>query len=463
VSRRTRGAERQEPALEAGTTTAEHVPQGTIARGSTLLFGAQLIGNSGFFVAVLLIARALGPTGRGTLAFITVTALVLGKFSKIGVPQATTVLAAQRASARPALLVNLLLTALVGSICVATLACGVLALLPGVRPAGVGGWELVILGLATVAFALVEEAFLLGCGRFRQVAVSAAAAGWIYAVFVAILYAASQLTVAHAALAWAGAQVLYAAILVLFALPGVGIGRPDLTLLRESLGFGLRAWAGSLSVFLNARVDQIIMGVISTERELGIYAVAVNGAELLLYLPSAIGTALFPSIAGGEPSLRIERTLRVFRSLAITTVASVAAGAVLGSLLIPIVFGHAFSPSVGPFLWLLPGALGYAASSLFSSALLGSESPGFASFGPTVSLVVGIVLDFVLIPPFGASGAAAAATAAFMAGGITALALYHARSRFAWGALVPGRSDLETLRGTAGMLLQRGRSGSQAA
>ena len=42
------------------------------------------------------------------------------------------------------------------------------------------------------------------------------------------------------------------------------------------------------------------MGFITTEAVLGIYAVAVNGSEILLYLPSATGLALLPVIARGR-------------------------------------------------------------------------------------------------------------------------------------------------------------------
>jgi O-antigen/teichoic acid export membrane protein len=122
------------------------------------------------------------------------------------------------------------------------------------------------------------------------------------------------------------------------------------------------------------------------------------------------------------------------------------------------VFGDAFDESVVPFLWLLPGTFGYAASAVFSSALVGSSSPGLSSLGPIVSLVVGFALDLALIPPFGATGAAAAASVAFLVGGSTALITYHRVSPFTWRSLlVPHRGDLDVLVALAGPLLGRPR------
>jgi O-antigen/teichoic acid export membrane protein len=56
-----------------------------VAGGSALLFWSKIAGNAGFFVAVLILARALGPTGRGTIAFITVTALVAARLAGLGI------------------------------------------------------------------------------------------------------------------------------------------------------------------------------------------------------------------------------------------------------------------------------------------------------------------------------------------------------------------------------------------
>jgi O-antigen/teichoic acid export membrane protein len=171
---------------------------------------------------------------------------------------------------------------------------------------------------------------------------------------------------------------------------------------------------------------------------------------VLLYLPAATATALLPIAARAEPEQRGQQTLRAFRSAALLTTGAVVVAGINGPLLLPVVFGAAFQASVEPFLWLLPGALGFAATAVFSNALVASKSPGLSSLGPLVSLVVGVALDLVLIPRFGATGAAAAASMAFLAGGAVAVAAYASRSPFAWRALLlPRRGDLDLLRALA--------------
>jgi Na+-driven multidrug efflux pump len=96
-------------------------------------------------------------------------------------------------------------------------------------------------------------------------------------------------------------------------------------------------------------------------------------------------------------------------------------------------------------MWLLPGVVGYAALSLFTSALLATSSPGLSSLGPLSSLIVSIVLDVMLIPHFGASGAAVAATVAFLVGGAVATTLYRRRAAFGWRDLLPRKVDVRDL------------------
>jgi O-antigen/teichoic acid export membrane protein len=146
---------------------------------------------------------------------------------------------------------------------------------------------------------------------------------------------------------------------------------------------------------------------------------------------------------------------------AVTTVAVVGA-AIAGTLLIPLVFGAKFEGSITPFLLLLPGAWGYAAQKVFSSALTGLGQPGRSSLGPLTALLTGLALDAVLIPLYGAQGAAGAASAAFIAGGIASLVAFHLAVPFPTRALLPTVADARTIAGVvSGYRARRRTSGDR--
>ena len=424
-------------------------PDESVATGSAWLFWAQVAGNLGFFAAVLLLARGLEPAGRGAVAFVTVTALISARVTRLGVTEATEVFVAQRPGRHGVLLSNLLAFSVVSAGIAAVVVCGALLALGDARPEGVETEEVLILGAGLVTTALVDAGYtyLVGAGRFPEQAIVTASSSWLYAVLLAVLLAADGLTIASAVLAWTVSQALRALPLLVVSIRGAGLARPEWPLIRETFGFGLRAWVGTLARFFSFRLDQILMAFLATEAALGIYAVAVNASEILLYLPQAMNAAILPAIARSDAERRTGQVLEAMRSLLVVTASSALVAAVAGPVLLPVIFGSDYQASVTPFLLLLPGTLGYALLGVFSRVLMVAGAPGRSSVGPIAAVVVGVALDLLLIPPYGANGAAAAASAGFLAGGLVALVTYRRPNPFPWAELlVPRRRDLSLLR-----------------
>ena len=78
-------------------------------------------GNAALFVGVLIIARVLGPGGRGSVAFLTVLAQVAGYLAPFGVTEGTFYFVARKPEARPKLLANLLVAVSIGAFTVAAI------------------------------------------------------------------------------------------------------------------------------------------------------------------------------------------------------------------------------------------------------------------------------------------------------------------------------------------------------
>ncbi|HZP72188.1 MAG TPA: oligosaccharide flippase family protein [Gaiellaceae bacterium] len=439
----------------------EHAPSAqrppSLAGSSGVLLGARIGINLGYFGAAVILAHLLHPVERGAVAFITVTALVVSTASRVGFDDTTSVFVASRVEQRPRLLANALCVGAITSTFVGGAAALVLLALPQVRPERVDRTDLLLLALGGMSSSVgvCGGGYLIGCRRFLGWSLANVTTSWGYTALLVALAVAGKVDVTRAAIAWTLSQALGAVVAVIAAVRVAGIRRPSRALLRTTLPFAFRAWVGSFSSFLNARLDQTIMGIISTERSLGIYAVAVNAGEIALYLPGAVATALLPVIASSPPERRLAQTTRVARALLLLTFATVVAAAVGGFILIPLVFGSSYTDSVVPFLWLLPGAVGYAGLRVFSSALLAAGSPARSSLGSAAALVTGVVLDFALIPVYGADGAAIAATVAFMAGGVFAVVVHRKTTNCPWRELLPRRADLQLIAGLARRIASR--------
>ena len=131
---------------------------------------------------------------------------------------------------------------------------------------------------------------------------------------------------------------------------------------------------------------------------------------------------------------------------------------VVGAVLVPVAFGEEFRASIVPFLILAPGAIGFLVMRVFSSALLGAGLPGRSSVPPVAALVTGVALDLALIPPYEATGAAIASTAAFSVAGLVGVVLYHRSDRFPLRELVPRRTDAQQIFERSTRALGRARS-----
>jgi O-antigen/teichoic acid export membrane protein/peptidoglycan/xylan/chitin deacetylase (PgdA/CDA1 family) len=431
-------------------------PAQTVLPESARLFAAQISGNTGFFVAVLLVARLLGPSGRGTVAFVTVSCLVLARIASLGVQEASTYLAARDPSRRGPLLVNLWLFTLVSTMTVATLAILVLNI-AAIRPSFLKWDELVMLWIGTVIAGFVDAgiAYLYGIREFRTAAPVTAIAPWIYVVLLGAVAAAGEMSSDVAVGAWLATHAVWALALAAGSLRVIVPGRPSLSLLRESLHYGVRAWVGTMARFANFRADQLLLGLMASEAVLGIYAVAVNASEMLLYLPAAVASVLVSAVASAETERQPLEIKRAFRVVSVLTLAATVLAVVLGPILIPLVFGSDYTASTTPFVILSIGAFGYAASAIFSGGLLGASRPGRSSFGPFTSLVLGVTLDLILIPPFGAVGAALAATIAFAAGGLVAALLFRSTFGLTARELLPTAEDARGALAQLGALKRR--------
>jgi O-antigen/teichoic acid export membrane protein len=378
---------------------------------------------------VLVVARALGPEGRGEVAFLTTVGVLSAGVATLGIEQATANLGVRR-ELRPTLAGNAAAFATVLGLGAAGVLAGIALLLPATFtdadpevlalvllsiPAVVLGTYLAFLVQADYRFGVFNAAWLVA--PVTQVSVNGvlAAGGW--------------LTSARAVAAWVLGQLLATALLaayVLFRLDGYA--RPKGDLAREQLGFGLRSHAGRVLTLGNYRFDQWLLGAIAGTRELGLYSVAVAWAEVLFFLPTVVAYVQRPDLVRASDEGSAARAAAAALRLALVLTAAAAVVLALAApLLCTGVFGSAFAGSVDDLRVLAFGAFGMVALKLLGNALTARGLPLVAAAAVAVAFVVTVVLDLVLIPPFGGLGAAIASTTAYTAGGIAVAVLFVRR------------------------------------
>jgi O-antigen/teichoic acid export membrane protein len=197
----------------------------------------------------------------------------------------------------------------------------------------------------------------------------------------------------------------------------------DVRLSKRLLGYGGKAWIGNIIQYFNYRLDVYFVNFFWGASAVGFYSIAVSLAELLWYIPHAVATVLFPKTAADWEQAK-DFTPRVSRNIAAITAVAAAMLAIGAPGLLTIAYGERFRPAVAPLLALLPGVVFLSVGKIVSSDLAGRNRPQFGMWAALTSLGLTLVLDVILIPPLGTTGAGLASSVAYAVTTIILVAWY---------------------------------------
>lgn len=177
----------------------------------------------------------------------------------------------------------------------------------------------------------------------------------------------------------------------------------------------------------NYKIDILILSWLSTKESLGHYAVSVQLGELLWQLPAAVLVVLMSKTANASDSKIIDSVCKSTRLTFLLTFLSGFALALISYFLIPFMFGNEFSDAYFLLIGLLPG--------IIMASIFKSLNAYFAGRGePRVTIVImglaasiNICLNLLLIPSLGALGAAIASSLSYSFAAIGSLTTFIRR------------------------------------
>jgi O-antigen/teichoic acid export membrane protein len=418
-------------------------------RSGVQTYFTQIATSALGLVNVLVVARALGPAGRGDVAFLTTIGFLMKNLGSLGVDESNVNFAGRDPRLAPSLATNsVILATLLGTIAVAAVLL-LVAIVPGAggHVAASQRW-LVLAAVPLLIMNLYFQYLAMAAYRFTLLNIT-----WL---FPAVLTVASNgtlallgsLTVTRAVAAWVVGQILSTAALLWYVTRRFGgFGRPSPSLARRMLGFGVKAHAGRVMLLGNYRLDQWILGAVSSSRELGLYNVAVAWSEGLFFLPQALMQVQRPDLVRSDRREAARQAAVVTRVTLVIT--AVLAGVLIGlaPFLCVTIFGSAFEGSVGVLRMLAFGGFGIAALKMLGSALTAQGKPLLETASIGVAFVTIVLLDILLIPSHGGMGAAVASVIAYSAGGLAVGVIFSRALGARLGDLVPRPSDIPWLIG----------------
>ncbi len=389
----------------------------------------QLVGLILSITNAAIIARWLGPEGKGMLALALLVPGMLGLFLSGGIGVANVYFAGSRRLDVPTLTANSVGFAVIAVILGIGVVGGLVATgwLEAVIP-GVPIWLVLIamLGLPAGLLGGYFSTILQGLQHIVTVNLVNLAKAALTLVLTLLLVIGFQLSIIGALVASLGAGA--ATVMVTGALlrreGATFTPLWDLSVMRPTFSFGLRGHIGNLFQFFNYRLDVFIVNYFLGPASVGIYIVSVMVTELLWYLPNAVGFVIFPKSAATSPEAMNAFTPRVFRiTLGLTALGALGLAA-LAKPLIQVIYSSAFVGAYVPMLVLLPGVVLLGGAKVLTNEIAGRGYPHYNSVNAGLAIVLTVVLDLVLIPRHGIVGAALASTIAYTAIFFTAIGFY---------------------------------------
>lgn len=436
----------------------QSAPRPGMGRDVLMLFATQFATLALAVVSGIVVARVLGPEGKGALAILMLFASICSLVGSAGMANANVFFRGREKVAREAILGNTIVVSVAAGLLV-TMVCPVARPLLERTTSGIATGPLVAVAAASVpigVFGTGTEGMLLGDNRIAVVCAVRIIGAIARLVLLLVLLLRFGRTVFNALAAVVGGATA-SALVALYYLRSLGCGRPqwNATSLRASLVYGAKAQAGNLMQLTNYRIDHFFVGYWLPVRQVGIYSVATSIAELIWQLPSAVATALFPRVAREGDEAANLTTPRVFRVVAILTVAQAIALALVARPLIGLIFGRDFAPAAMPLLILLPGVILLSLSKTLSADLCGRGFPHLGVLASLLGLVATVGLDIALIPRIGIIGAAIASSISYSLSTAVIVHFFVRKSGSAMAALVRFRrqeshEDLQAARRAIG-------------
>ena len=401
------------------------------------------------FLTGLLVARILGPDGRGELAAIQTWPTFLATLAMLGAPDALVYYSARQPARAARLLTTSILIGLSACIPAALLGYLLLPVLMAAQsePIIIAARNyLWILPLFAVVGMLVHPLRgrndLLPWNLMR----SFPALMWLGVLLIGMV--AGQVdAVNYARWYLIGMALLFIPMSLVLKKRISGPYQPSIEDVRPILSYGLPSMLSGLPSTLNLKLDQILMVGLLSPQLLGFYVVAVAWSNATLPILSALPAVIVPKVAGSSD--RIDQLNALSQMTRLGSSFAVVAGlvfAILSPLAIPLLFGSEFKNAISAGVILSIGVVFLSINQMLESGLMGLGKPKLVLLTQVVGLIFTIILLLVLMPRYNIIGAAIASTVSYFSITVLNLTLLTWMSKIGWtNFIVPNSEDFRMM------------------
>lgn len=417
----------------------------SFSKTSTLFFFANVVSFLFSFFSTVILARVLGPSGKGALSLILLIPMLAFTLASFGIHQANIYFIGQYKDRIHSIVSN--------STIFAVMIGGFLAILVWILRREIGFWlsltpYISAIGWSCLLFPLVLANnfyinMLIGQKRFKERNVAYIVNSSLNLLLIILLVYFWRTGVSGGVLSLTIAMLLatFYSFLKLTKNSLPSFSSIDLGLFRKTVTYGVKSQLGNIFQIFNYRLDMFFVNYFLGVAGVGIYSIAVGMGELLWYIPTVTGTILFPMVSNDFQRYDDQYISSVCRKTFILMASGALAILLTGCFLIPLFFGEKFISSVKPLFILLPGIVAIGIHKILIFALMGKGSPQYMSYSGLITLTFTVVLDLILIPMIGVQGAALASTLSYIICTICTSYWYMKTTELTWSEIIIPRKE----------------------
>lgn len=365
-------------------------------------------------LASVVIARALGPAGKGTYVVAVQAVSILIALGQFGLPEVMLYQMRKEHRQTEALAGNNLVILLASSVLIAVIILVGYPLLANSVFKGVSS------GLLWLAFWMVP--FNLGFLFYSRLVQLDGRVGlynilcliragvWLSVLLLWIWIWPGNVKVAVLALVTSHAVVALLSFYIVWRKVTARHLCVNFRLIKESLLGGIKVQGGMVAVLLGNQLGIFILNIYSDQKAVGWFSTALGVANFLLLFSTSIRTVLQSWMPGNSQTKSevLSKTINLTRHTLLVLVAGTIALVVVGMPLIRFLYGAAFVPAYTPMLFLLVGIVARGVGQIFTSYLAFENCLGLNSIAAILAVCVNAGLACWLVPEFGIIGASVA-------------------------------------------------------
>lgn len=198
------------------------------------------------------------------------------------------------------------------------------------------------------------------------------------------------------------------------------------SLMKDSWPFMLSGIAAGVYI----KIDQIMLGQMLDDEAVGIYSAAVRVSEVWYFIPAIVVTSVFPSLIisyKNDTQLFYRRLQKLYGALVKLGVAVALIMTFASEQLISLIFGEDYIQSAAVLSWHIWGGIFVFFGSAWSMWIALEGLQKTALIIHCMSLIANLALNIILIPTYGAEGAAIATALSYALGHTIFMAAFRSQ------------------------------------